>query len=63
MVTVLCSKRGRDLKAENVMLHASGDWLLCDFGSATNSTLASPSPDAMGMAEVRQVAFWLQNSL
>lgn len=41
----------RDLKAENVMLHSSGDWLLCDFGSATNATLSSPTIDAIGLAE------------
>ncbi len=26
----------RDLKAENVLLHTNDQWVLCDFGSATN---------------------------
>ena len=27
---------GRDLKAENVLLHTNDHWVLCDFGSATD---------------------------
>ena len=26
----------RDLKAENVLQHSNGDWVLCDFGSTTS---------------------------
>jgi serine/threonine protein kinase len=45
----------RDLKAENVMVHSSGSWLLCDFGSATNATLHRPTADVIALAEVRPV--------
>ena len=30
-----CVQR-RDLKAENVLQHSNGDWVLCDFGSTTS---------------------------
>lgn len=46
----------RDLKAENVMVHSSGSWLLCDFGSATNATLHLPTADIMALAEVQPLA-------
>jgi len=26
----------RDLKAENILQHSNGSWVLCDFGSTTN---------------------------
>lgn len=39
-VLLRCQRHGvlldRDLKAENVLLHNNGTWVLCDFGSATS---------------------------
>ena len=32
--------RSRDIKAENVLLHADGRWLLCDFGSTSSKQQA-----------------------
>jgi hypothetical protein len=37
------------------MVHSSGSWLLCDFGSATNATLHRPTADVIALAEVRPV--------
>ena len=37
------------------MVHSSGSWLLCDFGSATNATLHRPTADVIALAEVRAV--------
>lgn len=45
-----------DLKAENVLRHANGDWVLCDFGSTTDRPAVYASSDAvlMGEEEVRK---------
>ena len=41
----------RDIKAENVLLHASGRWVLCDFGSATSWAGVHQGTDSIMMAE------------
>ena len=43
--------RGRDLKAENVLLHGNGTWVLCDFGSASSWAGTYDSTDAVLVAE------------
>ena len=44
---VLC----RDLKAENVLLHNQGHWVLCDFGSTTSFAGVYESTNAIMAAE------------
>ena len=41
----------RDIKAENVLHHAAGRWVLCDFGSATSWAGVHTGADAVMMAE------------
>jgi AP2-associated kinase len=41
----------RDLKAENVLLHASGTWVLCDYGSTTAWAGRHEGSDAILLAE------------
>ena len=43
--------RIRDLKAENVLQHSRGDWVLCDFGSTTNKEAVYTSSDQVLMGE------------
>ncbi|NWI57817.1 BMP2K kinase, partial [Calyptomena viridis] len=40
----------RDLKVENLLLNDSGNYVLCDFGSATNKYL-NPQKDGVNMVE------------
>ncbi|NWS72873.1 BMP2K kinase, partial [Crotophaga sulcirostris] len=40
----------RDLKVENILLNDSGNYVLCDFGSATNKYL-NPQHDGVNMVE------------
>ncbi|NXJ67710.1 BMP2K kinase, partial [Rostratula benghalensis] len=40
----------RDLKVENILLNDSGNYVLCDFGSATNKYL-NPQKDGVNMVE------------
>ncbi|XP_053920470.1 BMP-2-inducible protein kinase isoform X2 [Cuculus canorus] len=40
----------RDLKVENILLNDSGNYVLCDFGSATNKCL-HPQQDGVNMVE------------
>jgi len=42
---------GRDLKAENVLLHNNGTWVLCDFGSTTSWSGRYEGSNAIMMAE------------
>uniref|UniRef100_UPI00358E8D56 AP2-associated protein kinase 1-like isoform X3 n=1 Tax=Myxine glutinosa TaxID=7769 RepID=UPI00358E8D56 len=41
----------RDLKVENILLHDNGNYVLCDFGSATNQVL---NPQVLGVAYVEE---------
>lgn len=41
----------RDLKAENVLLHNQGHWVLCDFGSTTSFAGVYESTNAIMAAE------------
>lgn len=41
----------RDLKAENVLLHQQGHWVLCDFGSTTTFAGVYESTNAIMAAE------------
>lgn len=41
----------RDLKAENVLLHQQGHWVLCDFGSTTSFAGVYESTNAIMAAE------------
>lgn len=41
----------RDLKAENVLLHPEGKWVLCDFGSCSSFQGTHATAAAMGVAE------------
>ena len=41
----------RDLKAENVLLHQAGHWVLCDFGSTTAFAGVYESANAIMVAE------------
>ena len=41
----------RDLKAENVLQHSNGDWVLCDFGSVTDKPALYESTNAVLMGE------------
>ena len=41
----------RDLKAENVLLHQQGHWVLCDFGSTTTFAGVYESSNAIMAAE------------
>ncbi|KAF7252547.1 BMP-2-inducible protein kinase [Varanus komodoensis] len=40
----------RDLKVENILLNDSGNYVLCDFGSATNKFL-NPQKDGVNVVE------------
>jgi AP2-associated kinase len=46
----------RDLKAENILLHANGSWVLCDFGSTTNwsGTYQTTNDVMMGEETIRK---------
>ncbi|KAK9835144.1 hypothetical protein WJX81_001027 [Elliptochloris bilobata] len=41
----------RDLKAENILLHNNGTWVLCDFGSASSWSGSYDTTDAVLVAE------------
>lgn len=41
----------RDLKPENVLQHAEGGWVLCDFGSVTDKPVLYDTGDQMMMGE------------
>ncbi len=41
----------RDLKAENILLHMNGLWVLCDFGSSTARARVYESADAIMVEE------------
>lgn len=41
----------RDCKAENVLLHSSGAWVLCDFGSATSRQKVYETPREIAWEE------------
>lgn len=34
---LLCCRINRDIKVENILRRDTGEWVLCDFGSATSS--------------------------
>ena len=43
--------RRRDLKAENVLQHSNGCWVLCDFGSTTSRVGHYEGANAIMVAE------------
>jgi AP2-associated kinase len=46
----------RDLKVENVLQSDNGDWILCDFGSATGKVL---NPKTQGFVSLKIITFTL----